>query len=114
MKRGLACALACVAVASLSGAAAAGEPREEGVAKHEYYRVQYEVQGDGTHVETREWALKVLRKPGVEDAKSTSISYSDRLQDAVILAAYTRKADGRHIDVPAKNFQIVTRSGNKN
>ena len=73
--------------------------------KYERYYATYDVNGDGTHVETHEWALKVLAEQGIESANSTSVSYSERLQDAEILEAYTLKKDGRRLDAPASNYQ---------
>ena len=79
--------------------------------KYEYYYATYEVNSDGTHVETHEWALKVLAEQGVEGANRTSVTFSDRLQDAEIRAAYTLKKDGRRIDAPANNYQVEGNTG---
>ena len=79
--------------------------------KYEYYYATYEVNNDGTHVETHEWALKVLAEQGVEGANRTSVTFSDRLQDAEIRAAYTLKKDGRRIDAPANNYQVEGNTG---
>ena len=73
--------------------------------------VTYEVNADGTHIETHDWALKVLSEQGLDEANTTSISYSDHLQRAEIVNAYTLKADGRRIDVPKANFQEETNTG---
>src|SRR5215472_13421511 len=82
-----------------------------GYTRYVRYRVHYDVNPDGTHVETCEWALKVLSEQGIADANRASISYSDRLQSAEILSAYTLKVDSRRIDVPATNFQEESNKG---
>ncbi len=82
-----------------------------GYTKYERYRVDFHVNADGTDVEHYEWALKVLAEQGIPMANQTSVSFSDRLQDAEILSAYTRKADGRRLDVPATNFQVESNTG---
>jgi len=85
-----------------------------GFTKYVRYRAHYDVNGDGTHVETHDWALKVLADQGISTANRASISFSDRLQTADILSAYTLKKDGRRIDVPPTNFQEEINEGKGN
>lgn len=82
-----------------------------GYTKYLRYRADYQVNADGTDVETCEWALKVLSEQGIPMANQDSVSFSDRLQNAEIIAAYTLKADGRRIDVPPTNFQVESNTG---
>src|ERR1700722_20308868 len=86
-------------------------PPFSGYTKYAWYRSHYEVNGDGTDVETHEWALKVLSEQGITEANQGSVDYSGSLQDAEILSAYTLKADGRRINVPAANFQEQINKG---
>src|SRR5258707_1260038 len=76
-----------------------------GYTKYVWYRAHYDVNADGTHVETTSWALKVLGEQGVARAQEASVSVSDRLEKLEILSAYTLKADGRKINVPPTNYQ---------
>jgi transglutaminase-like putative cysteine protease len=85
-----------------------------GNAKYVRYRIDYRINADGTDVEKYEWALKVLTERGIASANQVSISYSDRLQDAEIVSAYTLKADGRRIEVPPGNFQVESNTGKGN
>jgi transglutaminase-like putative cysteine protease len=96
---------------SLSAATDAQAAPFAGYAKYVRYRADYQVNSDGTDVETREWAMKVLTEQGVAMANQASVSFSDRLQNAEIVSAYTLKADGRRIDVPPTNFQVETNTG---
>lgn len=82
-----------------------------GYTKFVRYRVNYQVNADGTHVETHEWALKVLAPQGISEADHASISFSQRLQSAKILSAYTLKKDGHRINVPRSNFQEQLNKG---
>lgn len=82
-----------------------------GYTKYVWYRSHYQVNADGTDTETHDWALKVLSQQGITDANQASVDYSDSLQDAEIIAAYTLKADGRRINVPAANFQEEINKG---
>ena len=77
-----------------------------GYTKYLRYTIDYQVNTDGTDVEHYEWAMKVLTEQGIPMANETSISFSDRLQDAEILSAYTLKPDGRRVEVPPTNFQV--------
>jgi transglutaminase-like putative cysteine protease len=91
----------------------AAEAKKEfvGYTKYVWYHAHYDVNADGTHVETKAWALKVLSEQGVASANNGSVSFSDRLEKAEILSAYTLKADGHKIDVPAGNYQDETNTG---
>jgi transglutaminase-like putative cysteine protease len=82
-----------------------------GYAKYVRDRTDYRVNADGTHVVSHEWALKVLTEQGIGTANQASISFSDRLEDAEIISAYTLKADGRRIEVPPTNFQVESNTG---
>lgn len=55
--------------------------------------------------------MTVLKDTAVEWAKRSSISYSTSAQRAEVIAAYTKKADGRRIDVPRDNYQSEVNSG---
>jgi transglutaminase-like putative cysteine protease len=85
-----------------------------GYIKYVRYRVHYEVNADGTHVETWDVALKVLADQGISEANRASISYSDRLQSVKIQHAYTLKKDGSRVDVPPSNFQEEVNKGRGN
>ena len=82
-----------------------------GYTKYVWYHAHYDVNADGTHVETTSWALKVLGEQGVARAQEASVSVSDSLEKLEILSAYTLKADGRKINVPPTNYQDETHTG---
>lgn len=98
--------LACTTVL-----AAEKEEAPELFAKTERYNIEYAVNADGSFVESREWAVKVVKEQAVDHLKQASISYSTSIQKADVVAAYTLKADGRRIDVPKSNFQVQTNGG---
>jgi len=85
-----------------------------GYTKYVWYHAHYDVNPNGTHVETHAWALKVLTEQGVSAANHSSVSFSDRLQTLELLSAYTLKQDGRKINVPAGNYQDETNTGRGN
>jgi Domain of Unknown Function with PDB structure (DUF3857) len=105
--------IAATAVLLNSSPARADGAKKEfaGYTKYVWYHAHYDINPDGTHVETQAWALKVLTEQGVSEANSESVSFSDRLETATILSAYTLKKDGRKINVPPSNFQDEINTG---
>lgn len=77
-----------------------------------HYYISYIINDDGTSVESREWSATVLKPAAIDWLKQTSISYSTSVQKAEIIAAYTKKSDGRRLDVPKDNYQININKGN--
>jgi transglutaminase-like putative cysteine protease len=109
---GVAAALAIFIFGTSLASAEEGKPQPfSGYTKYVWWRAHYDVNADGTHVETREWAIKVLSPEGVTNANQASFDYSGSLQEAEILSAYTLKADGRRINVPSSNFQEQINKG---
>lgn len=82
-----------------------------GYTKFLRYHASYNVNADGTHVETHEWAEQILTQQGIAQANRASVSFSDRLETAEILEAYTLKKDGKRLDVPRTNFQEESNKG---
>lgn len=105
-----------IASLALSGLAAAAktdaaEPLQEVPLRFGHYRVDYVVNDDATSTETRSWSTTVLKPKALEWVKRASVSYSTSVQKAEVLEAYTRKADGRRIDVPKENYQLNINKG---
>lgn len=104
-------AAAVALLSSIPGRAADPSKDFAGYTKYLWYHAHYDVNADGTDVETKSWALKVLSQQGVESAQRASVSFSDRLEKMDVTAAYTLKPDGRKIQVPATNYQDETNTG---
>ncbi len=73
--------------------------------KFERYYGNYDVNVDGTHTETHDIIVSVLTEEGVKSSNQANISYSESLEEAILLSAYTLKKDGRRIDVPPANVK---------
>lgn len=108
----------CVRMVFLAAATAghllpafAAEPMQDLPFRYGQYRVDYVVNDDATSTETRSWAMTVLKPQAVEWAKRTSVNYSTSVQKLDVLEAYTRKADGRRLDVPKENYQLNINKG---
>lgn len=68
------------------------------------YTASYTVNADGSHVESRAWAMTVLKPERTAGASHTSVSYDRQWQKVVFTEAYTQKADGRKLKVPKAGF----------
>jgi transglutaminase-like putative cysteine protease len=100
-----------IALACLLGSMAPAQAADERALQTEHEYVGYVVNADGSYIETRETAIKVLKESALEAAETASVSYSTSIQKADVVAAYTLKPDGRRIDVPASNYQVQAASG---
>ena len=107
----LAASLLLAVPAGVASAAATAEPAELST-RIQRYHVSYSLNADYTSSETHDWTMQVLKENALSNAKEASISYSTSIEKADVLAAYTLKADGRRIEVPKSNYQVVTNSGN--
>lgn len=79
--------------------------------RYGHYYMSFVVQQDGTAVESREWSVTVLKETAVEWAKQATVSYSTSAQKAEVVEAYTKKADGRRLDVSKDNYQVQINRG---
>lgn len=79
--------------------------------RYGHYYTSFVVNEDGTAVESREWSLNVLKEPAVAWVKNATVSYSTSAQKAEVVEAYTKKADGRRLDVPKDNYQVQINRG---
>lgn len=101
---------ACAVLVLMTGAAQAQDSAER-PAQLERLHVMYRINADGSYVEEREQAVKVLASQALEDVKETSASYSTSIQTLEVLKAYTLKPDGRKVDAPRSNFQTTSNGG---
>lgn len=95
-----------------AGAASAADEPAELSTRIQRYHVSYALNADYTSSETHDWTMQVLKEKALANAKETSISFSTSIEKAEVLAAYTIKADGRRIDTPKSNYQVVSNTGN--
>ena len=103
-------ALASLCALCANAHAAAGTPLDLQV-RFPYFRSNIVLDEDGRATETREWSRVILKEAAIESSRTASVSYSTSAQTGEVLAAYTLKADGRRIDVPKDNYQLVINRG---
>jgi transglutaminase-like putative cysteine protease len=69
------------------------------------YAVTYTVKADGASTEERALTLAVAHPDVVASASKSVVSYRPGFQKVEVIEAYTRKPDGRHVDVPKTGLQ---------
>jgi hypothetical protein len=79
--------------------------------KLDHYYESYIVNNDGSAVHAVNIAKTILKETALGKNKKAVISYSTSLEKTDIVEAYTKKADGRRINVPESNFQMEVNSG---
>lgn len=79
--------------------------------RYGHYYATYLVNDDGTATVSHEWTNTILKETALKWAKQASVSYSTSSEKAEVVAAYTLKANGRHIDAPKENYQVEVNSG---
>jgi hypothetical protein len=92
--------------------AAAEAPKEADLwTRYEHFYVTYTLNADGSHEETHDTAVKVLKERAVGQVKQAYVTYSTSVEKAEVLHAYTLKPDGRRIDAPKSNYQYDINKG---
>jgi transglutaminase-like putative cysteine protease len=71
----------------------------------------YTVNTDGSFTNDIDYAVTLLKEDALDKTKQQSISYSTSVEKVDVIAAYTKKANGKRIDVPKTNFQLEVNSG---
>jgi len=90
--------------------AAPGDPIDLQV-RFPHYHASTSLDEQGRAVESRQWSRIILKESALESAKTAAISFSTSTQKGEILEAYTLKPDGRRIDAPKDNYQLVVNRG---
>lgn len=105
--RSLLMALVCVTASAFAGEDEAAEL----FTRYAHYYLAYSVNDDGSATESHDWGKTILKDRALEYSKRAYVTYSTSIQKAEVVEAYTRKADGRRIDVPKSNYQLEVNSG---
>ena len=75
------------------------------------WREDYTVNDDYTVDYVQHFQLQVLSDNAAHRNKEYSFSYSTSIEKVDVEEAYTRKSDGRRIDVPKSNYQVTVNHG---
>jgi len=78
------------------------------------WHIAYDVNADGSYVETQKWSGLVLKERALESEKTAYVTFSTSVAKGEILEAYTLKKSGQRIDAPKDSYQVVINDGYKN
>ncbi len=98
-------------LANLSIANAESIPEKDIPVRYASYHVAYDVNADGSYVETQQYRLEILKENAVEKFKEGSVTFSTSVAKGEILEAYTLKKSGKRIDAPKDSYQVTTNDG---
>lgn len=71
----------------------------------------YDVNADGSYIETYRWSATVLKETALDSVKNASITFSTSVAKGEILEAYTLKKGEKRIDVPKNSYQVTIDDG---
>lgn len=99
---------------TLSPAAAEPLPENDIPMRYTAYHVAYDVNADGSYVETQEFRAVILKENTVEKFKEAGVTFSTSIAKGEILEAYTLKKGGKRVEVPKSSYQVITNDGYEN
>lgn len=99
---------------SLGYAADKSPENYQGHVRLDKYHEVYDVNKDGTYVETVERIVSVLDDQGIEAANQASIAYSASMNSMEIVEAGTLKPNGTKVPVKQSNIQVSKNTGMDN
>src|ERR1039457_3054467 len=100
----------------LTASAAVAEPISETDIPFRFttWHIAYDVNADGSYVETQKWSATILKENALEAGKKGSVTFSTSVAKGEILEAYTIKKSGKRIDAPKDSYQVSINNGYKN
>lgn len=75
------------------------------------WHITYDVNGDGSYVETQKWSTIILKESALKNNKQASVTFSTSVAKGEVLEAYTLKKTGKRIDAPKSSYQVSTNDG---
>jgi transglutaminase-like putative cysteine protease len=79
--------------------------------RYSSWNIAYDVNTDGSYVETQKWSTVVLKESALENSKRSSVTFSTSVAKGEILEAYTLKKSGKRIDAQKSSYQVTTNDG---
>lgn len=78
------------------------------------WHIAYDVNADGSYVETQKWSRTILKENALERGKEAHVTFSTSVAKGEVLEAYTLKKSGQRIDAPPNSYQVTVNDGYKN
>lgn len=100
----------------LTASSAIAEPMSESDIPLRFttWHIAYNVNSDGSYVETQRWSATILKENALEAGKKGYVTFSTSVAKGEILEAYTIKKSGQRIDAPKESYQVSINDGYKN
>jgi transglutaminase-like putative cysteine protease len=100
-------------LAVFTTSAVIAEPMPENDIPYRYlsWEIKYDVNPDGSYIETQMWSRSVLKENALEGLKKASVTFSTTVAKGEILEAYTMKKSGERIDAPKNSYQVNINDG---
>lgn len=92
---------------------ASAEPLPENyiTARCTSWQIVYDVNSDGSFVESQKWSMVILKDSALQNQKTASMTFSTSVAKGEILEAYTLKKSGQRIDAPKSSYQVTASAG---
>lgn len=103
--------IALILVTKFSVAFAEPRPEADIPVRYTNWDIAYDVNTDGSYIETQKWSTVILRESALESNKRSSVKFSTSIANGEILEAYTLKKTGKRIDAPKSSYQVTTNNG---
>ena len=99
----------------VAASAAIAEPMSDADIPFRYtsWHKAYDVNADGSYVETQRWSAIILKESVLEREKKASVTFSTSVAKGEIMEAYTIKKSGQRIDAPKNSYQVTINDGYK-
>ena len=75
------------------------------------WHIAYDVNADGSYVETQKWSTVILKESALKSHKQSSVTFNTSVAKGEILEAYTLKKSGKRMDAPKSSYQVSTNDG---
>jgi hypothetical protein len=107
--------IASIMLLLMAVSAAIAEPMTEADIPIRYtsWHIAYDVNTDGSYVETQKWAATILKESALEREKKASVTFSTSVAKGEILEAYTIKKSGQRIEAAKNSYQVTINDGYK-
>lgn len=89
-------------------------PESDIPVRYNSWHITYDVNADGSFVETQKWSATILKESALGRGKEASVTFSTSVAKGEVLEAYTIKKSGQRIDAPKSSYQITINNGYKN
>ena len=100
-----------ILLVAVSGAIAQPMAESDIPQRYTCWHIGYDVNADGSYVETQKWSATILKESALERRKNAGVTFSTSVAKGEIVEAYTLKKSGQRINVPKSSYQVTIEDG---